>query len=89
VVRVRALEPGGAEDLWEAVERHRAHLGEDDRLRERRREGLTRQLRALAVDRLSRRVEQASSGALDELVGRVLERRIDPSGAVDELLADQ
>jgi LAO/AO transport system kinase len=89
VVRVRALEPGGAEDLWEAVERHRAHLGEDDRLRERRREGLTRQLRALAVDRLSRRVEQASGGALDELVGRVLERRIDPSGAVDELLADQ
>jgi LAO/AO transport system kinase len=87
VVRVRALEPGGAEDLWEAVERHRAHLGEDDRLRERRREGLTRQLRALAVDRLSRRVEQASGGALDELVGRVLERRIDPSGAVDELLA--
>jgi LAO/AO transport system kinase len=89
VVRVRALEPGGAEDLWEAVERHRAHLGEDDRLRERRREGLTRQLRALAVDRLSRRVEQASGGALDELVGRVLERQIDPSGAVDELLADQ
>jgi LAO/AO transport system kinase len=87
VVRVRALEPGGAEALWEAVERHRAFLGEDDRLRERRREGLTRQLRALAVDRLSRRVEQASGDALDELVGRVLERRIDPSGAVDELLA--
>jgi GTPase len=87
VVRVRALEPGGAEDLWDAVERHRAFLAEDDRLRERRREGLTRQLRALAVDRLSRRVEQASGDALDELVGRVLERRIDPSGAVDELLA--
>lgn len=86
VVRVRALDEGGADDLWDAIERHRAFLGEDDRLRERRREGLTRQLRALAVDRLSRRVEQASGEVLDELVGRVLDRRIDPSGAVDELL---
>jgi LAO/AO transport system kinase len=86
-VRVRALEPGGADDLWDAVERHRAFLDEDDRLEQRRREGLTRQLRALAVDRLSRRVREASGDTLDALVGRVLERRIDPSAAVDELLA--
>jgi LAO/AO transport system kinase len=86
VVRVRALEPGGADDLWDAVEDHRAFLGEQGRLQERRREGLTRQLRALAVDRLSRRVEAASGETLDALVERVLQRRIDPSAAVDELL---
>ncbi|HEX2507016.1 MAG TPA: hypothetical protein VHK23_01755, partial [Miltoncostaeaceae bacterium] len=73
--------------LWGAVERHRAFLGEEDRLAARRREGLARQLRALAADRLARRVDAAADAAfMDALIDEVLARRVDPPGAVDELL---
>jgi LAO/AO transport system kinase len=87
VVRVSALEDRGVGDLWDAIERHRAFLGEEGRLALRRRDGLARQLRALAADRLARRVEGASDTAfLDGLIDDVLARRVDPAGAVDRLL---
>lgn len=87
VVRVSALEDRGVGDLWDAVERHRSFLGEEGRLELRRREGLARQLRALAADRLARRVESAAdAGFLDGLIDDVLARRVDPAGAVDRVL---
>ncbi len=87
IVRVSALEDRGVGDLWDAVERHRAFLGGEGRLALRRRDGLTRQLRALAADRLARRVESAGDAAfLDGLIDDVLARRVDPAGAVDRLL---
>jgi GTPase len=87
IVRVAALDGTGLDELWEAVERHRAFLGEEDRLAARRREGLARQLRALAADRLARRVDGAADPAfMDALIDEVLARRVDPPGAVDELL---
>jgi LAO/AO transport system kinase len=87
IVRVAALDGTGLDELWRAVERHRAFLGEEDRLAARRREGLARQLRALAADRLARRVDAAADPAfMDALIDEVLARRVDPPGAVDELL---
>ena len=87
VVRVRALEDGGVAELWAEVENHRAFLESDGRLEARRRAGLARQIRALAADRLSRRVESAADAAfLDGLIDEILDRRIDPSGAVDRVL---
>jgi LAO/AO transport system kinase len=87
IVRVAALDGTGLDELWGAVERHRAFLGEEDRLAARRREGLARQLRALAADRLARRVDAAADPAfMDALIDEVLARRVDPPGAVDELL---
>ena len=87
IVRVRALEDGGVSDLWAEVERHRAFLQSDGRLVARRRAGLARQLRALAADRLARRVEAASDPEFTEgLIDRILDRRLDPSGAVDLVL---
>jgi LAO/AO transport system kinase len=87
IVRVAALDGTGLDELWGAVERHRAFLGEEDRLAARRREGLARQLRALAADRLARRVDAAADAAfMDALIDEVLARRVDPPGAVDELL---
>ena len=77
-----ALDGTGLEELWGAVERHRAFLGEEDRLEARRREGLARQLRALAADRLGRRVDAAADPAfMDALIDEVLARRVDPAGA--------
>jgi len=88
IVRVRALDPGGVADLWAEVERHRAFLEEDGRLEVRRREGLARQLRALAAGRIVRRVEAATAdeGFLEPLIDDVLARRVDPSAAVDTVL---
>jgi LAO/AO transport system kinase len=87
IVRVRALEDGGVVELWAEVERHRAFLESDGRLQARRRAGLARQIRALAADRLARRVESSADAAfLDGLIDEILDRRIDPSGAVDRVL---
>jgi len=87
IVRVSALEGTGVGELWGEVERHRAFLDGEGRLAARRREGLARQLRALAADRLARRVDQAADAAfLDGLIDDVLERRVDPAGAVDRVL---
>jgi LAO/AO transport system kinase len=87
IVRVAALEGRGLADLWGEVERHRAFLEGDGRLEARRRDGLARQLRALAAGRLARRVETAAEpGFVDGLVDDVLERRLDPAAAVGRLL---
>ena len=87
IVRVAALDGTGLDELWEAVERHRAFLAGEGRLEARRRDGLARQLRALAADRLARRVEAAADPAfVDGLIDDVLARRVDPSGAVDRVL---
>lgn len=87
IVRVRALEEGGVDELWRAVERHRAFLEDEGRLEERRREGLARQLRALAAERLARRVDaSADADFLEGLIGEVLRRRLDPAAAVDRVL---
>jgi LAO/AO transport system kinase len=87
IVPVRAREGIGADALWEEVRRHRAFLAEGDRLAERRRDGLARQLRSLALDRLGRRLEEASDARMvEELIDEVLARRLDPPGAVDRVL---
>ena len=87
IVRVRTLEGRGVEELWAEVERHRAFLEADGRLDARRREGLRRQLRALALDRLARRVDAAADpGFVADVLDEVMARTTDPSGAVDLLL---
>ena len=87
IVRVSALEGTGLEELWDEVERHRAFLGQDGRLAARRRDGMARQLRALAADRLARRLDAASDPEfVDGLIDDVLGRRLDPPGAVDRVL---
>jgi LAO/AO transport system kinase len=87
IVRVAARDGVGADDLWREVERHRAFLSENGRMEERRRDGLARQLRSLALDRLGRRLDAGLDEALlGELIDAVLARRIDPPGAVDRVL---
>ena len=87
IVRVASLENEGLEELWREVERHRAFLGEAGRLEARRRDGMARQLRALAADRLARRLDAAADPAfVDGLIDEVLGRRLDPAEAVDRVL---
>ena len=88
IVETRAREGVGAEELWAAVERHRAYLIDAGVMDERRTEGLRRQLRALALDRLGRRLDSACDPAfVDGLVNEVLARAIDPDTAVDRIVS--
>jgi len=88
IVETRAHEGTGVEDLWAGVERHREHLSESGRLQARREDGLRRQLRALALDRLRRRFDDVGDPSfVNGLVRAVADRAIDPEGAVDALLA--
>jgi LAO/AO transport system kinase len=88
VVRARALEEGGADEVWAAIGAHRAHLAEGDRMRRRRRDGLARRLRALAAERLRRRVEELPRARVAALADAVLDGALPPAEAVDALLAE-
>lgn len=88
IVETRAHEAVGVEELWGGVERHRSHLIDAGLMDERRRDGLRRQLRALALDRLGRRLDETCDGDfLSELAGEILARAIDPDTAVDRIVS--
>jgi LAO/AO transport system kinase len=87
IVMTQALDGAGVAALWDEVLAHREYLAEAGHLDARRRDGMGRQLRALALDRLARRLDQASDpGVVAGLIDEVLARRLDPAGAVDRLL---
>jgi LAO/AO transport system kinase len=87
IVTTQAIEGVGIESLWDEVLRHRTFLSEEGRLERRRREGLARQLRTLALDRLARRLDETSDPEFVEpLLDDVLARRVDPTRAVDRVL---
>lgn len=88
IVPTQAHDSVGIEELWHAAESHREHLAGDGRLAIRRADGMRRQLRALALDRLGRRLDKACPAeAIADLVTRVDRREIDPDTAVDEMIA--
>jgi len=77
VVPTSARDSEGIEELWSAIERHRAHLEESGGLAFRRRGRLLREVETLATERLRGRLGgllAADDGLADELQGR----RIDP-----------
>lgn len=81
-------EASGVAELWDAVERHRAHAETSGVLELRRRRRLTDELREIIVARLDARArELCTGGRYDELTADVLERRLDPWSAADEMLA--
>ncbi|HJZ62650.1 MAG TPA: methylmalonyl Co-A mutase-associated GTPase MeaB [Miltoncostaeaceae bacterium] len=87
IVATRAVDGEGIGDLAAAIARHRAHLVENGVLDARRRDGLARQLRSLALDRFGRRVDDAlGAGFVEGLVDEVLSGRLDPASAVDEVV---
>ena len=88
IVPVVAPHGAGVPELWSAVEEHRAFLGGDGRLEDRRREGVSRRLRASATDRLQYALDlPAGRDALRALAERVADKHLDPDSALDELFA--
>jgi GTPase len=87
IVPTQAHDGVGVPELWDAIERHRAFLAEGTHLTDRRRDGLRRQLRALALDRLGRQLDAAcDASSLERLVTQVADRVLDPDTAVDQVL---
>jgi LAO/AO transport system kinase len=80
VVRTVAATGEGVEDLWKAIEDHRAHLSASGTLESLRRERLIRELESLTTERLRGRVRELlqREAALAEDVAL---RRIDPYAA--------
>ena len=86
VLMTQAIDGNGIAEMWEGIESHRAALAEGDALADRRRDGMRRRLRALAMERMAREMDaRIDEAALDSLVTRVVARELDPSAAADTM----
>ena len=86
VVRTVATDGSGVDDLVDAVERHRAALG-DAGLRDRRRHRAAREIEGLALEELRARVGGLRGDTrLEALAAEVVAGRTDPYAAADRLV---
>jgi LAO/AO transport system kinase len=85
VVATTAARGEGLDDLWGAIEQHRAHLDSTGDLARLRRERLAREVEALTTERLREHVRAALEGDA-ELAADLAERRVDPYRAAAILI---
>ncbi|HLB39888.1 MAG TPA: methylmalonyl Co-A mutase-associated GTPase MeaB [Actinomycetota bacterium] len=85
VLTTSAIEPEGVEELWVAVERHRAWLVDSGTLDAKRTARLLREVEALAAERFKLATAEALEAGGD-VATRLLERSVDPYAAADALL---
>ena len=88
IVRTRAENGEGVEELVEQMAGHRAHIEAEGTLEERRRRNLRNEVMALVTLRLRRRLEQrlGEDEAVAEILDEVVSRRLDPASAAVRLL---
>ena len=88
IVETVASTGEGVDALWAEIERHRRHLedhGDIERLRHQR---LEREFRLVLAGRIEREIDVlCSDGAFAGLAQAVVERRLDPYDAAEQLLA--
>jgi LAO/AO transport system kinase len=78
----------GVEDVWAAIEEHRAHADASGVLAERRAFRAREELRDVIVRRLEERAKELCTGARwEELTDQVVSRAIDPWAAADVMLS--
>jgi LAO/AO transport system kinase len=86
IVETVAIKNEGIDDLWNAVEKHRAYQEERGLLDARRKRRIARELKEIVAERYRQRIEDETGALLDELVTEVAGRRIDPYRAADQLI---
>jgi LAO/AO transport system kinase len=86
IVPTVAVRDEGLDELWAAIRRHRRYQEDGDRLPDRRRRRIAREIRDIAVERLRRRLEGDAAELLDELAEQVRRRRLDPYAAAERLV---
>jgi LAO/AO transport system kinase len=88
VLATTATTGEGVEELWQAVARHRAHLTDAGELEPRRAARIGDELLRIVAALLHERAQAAGGPEVDELVGQVASRSVDPWTAAEELLRE-
>jgi LAO/AO transport system kinase len=77
----------GIDELWSAVDDHRAYLERSGELEARRRRRIAGELREIVVRSLERRAQELTGGPdFGRVLEQVEERQLDPYTAADEIL---
>jgi len=89
VVKTVAVNDEGVDQLWEAVKEHRAHLEENGKLQEKRRERTYRETLRMIHSELFRIVREQleNSGQLDHIVEEILDRKADPYSIMRQIVS--
>jgi LAO/AO transport system kinase len=85
IVETVAIKDEGTDELWAAVEKHRAYQEEHGLLDARRRRRVLRELREIVVERYRARVGAEGQSLLEQLADQVAARELDPYAAADRL----
>jgi LAO/AO transport system kinase len=90
IVLTEAVRGENVEALWEKLGAHRAHLGQDGRLEERRRRNLAGEVFAVASGRAKAHLEAAvrDDPELQRLLDEVQRRELDPLTAVRQIMEE-
>ncbi len=87
IVETVATKGVGIDDLWSAIEKHRAYQEEHGLLEARRKRRVQREIKEIVAERYRNRVETEAVDLLQEVTGEVAARRLDPYSAADKLVA--
>ena len=87
IVSTIATKGDGVEELWGAIQRHRAYQQENGLLEARRRRRIEREIKEIVAERFRTKVETDSAELLFQLTDDVVERRLDPYAAAERLIA--
>ncbi|TMK81478.1 MAG: methylmalonyl Co-A mutase-associated GTPase MeaB [Actinobacteria bacterium] len=88
IVRTSTVTGDGAEELWEAIERHHEYGTRSGELERRRRLRIVAEVQAMVAERLGRRAAALLAAREEGLAADLAERRIDPYRAAAILLAE-
>ena len=86
VVQTISTKGEGIDELWVAIEKHRAYQEEHGRLSARRRRRIEREIKEIVAARLRARIETDVGDELARVTEDVVNRRLDPYGAATRLI---
>ena len=87
IVETVAVKDEGIDELWEAIEKHRAFQEENGLLEARRRRRVEHEIKEIVAERYRQRVETEAGEKLTHVTNEVCARRMDPYAAASELIA--
>jgi LAO/AO transport system kinase len=87
IVQTVSIKGEGIDDLWAAIEKHRAYQEEKGLLDARRRRRINREIREIVGETYRKRVAEEAGALLEKLTDEVVKRRLDPYAAAERLIA--
>ncbi len=88
VVKTVANRGDGVGDCMEAIDRHLAFLGNENRHEERRKERVRTELLEMIKEKLMRKANESvlANGRFDEVIGQIVKREVEPYAYVNEIV---